>query len=277
MQSHLIFDFQGHRGCRGLLPENSVEGFLHALNCGVTTLEMDVVITKDNQVLVSHEPYFNHEICSHFNGVAITEANEKDFNIYQFSYSEIATVDCGSKAHPRFPYQEKIPIFKPLLQTVIDAVKQKLRLQDKLLCKFNIEIKSTIETDTVFHPCYIEYSDLLVALLTSCNIVEGTTIQSFDVRVLNYLHEKYPQIPLSFLVECEESMTAQLSKLNFTPAIYSPLYSLVDAEMVELCKVKNIRLIPWTVNDIATMQQLVDIGVDGIISDYPNQFSLLQF
>lgn len=277
MQSHSNFDFQGHRGCRGLFPENSLEGFLYALDCGVTTLEMDVVITKDNKVLVSHEPFFNHEICSCFNGVEITEANEKDFNIYQLTYADITKIDCGSHPHPRFPNQGKIPTTKPLLKTVIDAVKQKLELQNKPLCQFNIEIKSSVETDTIYHPIYTEYSDLLVVLLIQSNILKNTTIQSFDVRVLNYLHQKYPRISLSFLVETDESMTAQLSKLDFTPSVYSPIYSLVDAQMVQLCKAKNIKLIPWTVNDIYNMQQLVGIGVDGIISDYPDQFRLLQF
>src|SRR5688572_8669254 len=101
------FDTEGHRGCRGLMPENSIPAMMKALEIGVSTLEMDAVITKDNQVILSHEPFFNHEITTKPNGEAVTEAEEKSLNIYRMTYSETQQYDVGLKPHPRFPNQQK--------------------------------------------------------------------------------------------------------------------------------------------------------------------------
>ena len=117
------FDIQGHRGCRGLLPENTLPAFIKAMELGVTTVEMDVAITKDKLVVVSHEPWMNHEICSDKNGNEINRADEMGYNIYQMNYDEVKQFDCGSKTHPRFLYQQKIKTYKPLLSEVIDSAK----------------------------------------------------------------------------------------------------------------------------------------------------------
>src|SRR4028118_203743 len=82
------FDLQGHRGCRGLMPENTIPAFLKALDLGVTTLELDVVISKDQQVVVSHEPFFSSEICKDPEGKAITKDQEKSRNIYQYTWEQ---------------------------------------------------------------------------------------------------------------------------------------------------------------------------------------------
>ena len=95
-------DVQGHRGCRGLYPENSLIGFQKAIELGVQTLELDVVISKDNKVVVSHEPFMNHEIALDAFGNEILETNEKQFNLYHMPYDSIKLYDCGTKIHPRF-------------------------------------------------------------------------------------------------------------------------------------------------------------------------------
>src|SRR4029079_15930170 len=109
-------------GCRGLMPENTIPAFLKAVELGITTLEMDVVISKDSQVVVSHDPYFNHEITTKPNGDTINEAEEKDLKLYRMSYEEIRQYDVGIKPHPRFPLQQKIKAYKPLLSDVLDSV-----------------------------------------------------------------------------------------------------------------------------------------------------------
>ena len=116
------FDIQGHRGCRGLLPENSIVAMKKAVDLGVTTLELDVVISADHQVLLSHEPFLSHEICLDSNGNEIYENNEKSYNLYKMNYDEIRKCDCGSKIHPRFLSQEKVKTYKPLLSEMIDSV-----------------------------------------------------------------------------------------------------------------------------------------------------------
>jgi glycerophosphoryl diester phosphodiesterase len=106
------FDKEGHRGCRGLMPENTIPAMLKAIDLGVTTLEMDVVITKDSQVILSHEPFFNHEITTKPDGTAIPEAAERSYNIYQMSYAETQQYDVGLKPHPKFPTATKVGSYK---------------------------------------------------------------------------------------------------------------------------------------------------------------------
>jgi glycerophosphoryl diester phosphodiesterase len=108
------FDLQGHRGCRGLMPENTIPAMLKAIDLGVTTLEMDVVITKDNKVVVSHEPWMEKEITTKPDGSFInTTVESMEFNIYKMNYDEVVKYDVGMKPHPRFPNQQKMKVVKP--------------------------------------------------------------------------------------------------------------------------------------------------------------------
>ena len=100
------FDYQGHRGCRGLMPENTIPAFLKAIELHVTTLEIDVVITKDKQVIISHEPFFNHEITTKPDGSFIDEKDEQTYNIYKMTFAETKRYDVGLKPHPRFSQQQ---------------------------------------------------------------------------------------------------------------------------------------------------------------------------
>ncbi|HSZ26331.1 MAG TPA: glycerophosphodiester phosphodiesterase family protein, partial [Cytophagaceae bacterium] len=97
----------GHRGCRGIYPENTLEGFRRAIDLGINSLELDVVVSKDRQLVVSHEPYMNPEICLKPDGSEITPSEEKQYNLYTMTYEEIKKFDCGLKIHPRFPNQKK--------------------------------------------------------------------------------------------------------------------------------------------------------------------------
>src|SRR5688572_17965270 len=146
------FDLQGHRGCRGLMPENTIPAMIKAVDLGVVTLEMDVVVTKDNQVLVSHEPYFSHEISTLANGDAIVESEERKYNIYHMRYDEVKSIDVGLKGHPRFRAQTKQKAYKPLLTDLIDSVESYIEKGNLPKVNYNIEIKSTEETDYLFHP-----------------------------------------------------------------------------------------------------------------------------
>ena len=269
------FDFQGHRGCRGLLPENTVGAFLHAQTLGVTTMEMDVVITRDLKVVVSHEPFLNHEICTGKAGEEITKWNERDFNIYHMSFARLSQYDCGIKKHIRFPSQQNSVALKPLLSEIFEAVEAHRVKNNLPYSQFNIEIKSSIENEEIFHPPFQQYTELLVEVCEKYNVIDRLTIQSFDVRPLRYTHQYYPFIPLSLLVENDLSLEENLNDLGFVPSVYSPEYASVDEEMVRLCNENNMRLIPWTVNELEDMKRLINIGVHGLISDYPDKFLLL--
>lgn len=266
------FDFQGHRGCRGLLPENSIPGFLHALDLDVVTLEMDVVISADRLVVVSHDPWFSSDICLLPDGREIGDGDERNHLVYQMDFEEVQKYDCGAKGNIRFPEQRKMSVYKPLLSEVLAAAELHARETGRDLPFYNIETKCTPKGDGLFHPEPDEFAQLVVDVVREAGVAQRTTIQSFDNRTLKYLHGKYPELRLALLVENREGPEKNLDALGFLPHIYSPEYTLVDSALVRFCKNRNMLLIPWTVNDADHMRLLIELGVDGIISDYPNRF-----
>ena len=269
------FDKQGHRGCRGLMPENTVPAMLNAIGLGVTTLEMDVVITKDKKVILSHEQWFGQEITTKPDGTFIGPREERKYNIYWMTYEETKTFDVGMKPHPRFPKQQKMKVTKPLLTDVIDSVKKDMMTRRRPFPYYNIETKTNPAFDGVFHPRPEEFVELLMAVIKEKQIEEYVIIQSFDFRTLQYLHLHYPDIKTAMLIEDfdKRGLDAQLKALGFAPDIYSPAYQLVNEELIKKCHEQHIKIIPWTVNDKAKIEELKKQGVDGIITDYPDLFN----
>jgi glycerophosphoryl diester phosphodiesterase len=137
---------------------------------------------------------------------------------------------------------------------------------------YNIEIKSVDGKDIMEHPVPEEFVDLVVNLIKQKNIVERTSIQSFDLRPLKVLHQKYPKVQTAYLVEGKETanVNSNIAKLGFTPTIYSPEFKYVTKETVDYCHAHNMKIIPWTVNTKQAMDTLQAMGVDGLITDYPN-------
>lgn len=267
------FDIQGHRGCRGLFPENTIEAMKKAINLGVTTLEMDIVISKDKQVLLSHEPFLSHEICLDKSHNEILEATEHSYNLYQMNYEEIKTCDCGSKIHPRFKDQLKLKTYKPLLSEVIEFTENYIEKNyPGRKIYYNIETKSDPKGDRIYHPEPKEFIDLLVTVLKEKSITDRIYIQSFDVRTLQYLHQKYPEFKTVLLVENKLSIKENLKLLGFKPNVYSPEFILLDENKVKFLHKKGIKVIPWTVNNPDDMKKIISYGVDGLISDYPNRY-----
>lgn len=268
---HPKFDVQGHRGARGLMPENTIPAFLLALDSGVTTLEMDVAITKDRQVVLSHEGWMASDICLDPAGKPISKKEEKKHNIFQMTYQEVSAYDCGSRVHERFPAQQKMAVSKPLLSDVIITVENYIKNKNLYEVDYNIEIKSEKESDGKFHPKPEEYSDIVYELVNQYLPLDRVVIQSFDFRVLKYWHEKYPQVRLAALVANLNTIDENIAALGFVPAIYSPEFTLLDKGEIRRCHELRMRVIPWTVNDPREMEELKAWGVDGIITDYPDQ------
>lgn len=269
-------DLQGHRGCRGLLPENTIPGFLKALEIGVTTLEMDLAVTADMQLLVSHEPYFSHEISTDSLGNYISEENEKDHNIFKMPYAEIEQYDVGLKPHSRFPQQQKMAVTKPLLKDVVLKAEHAVLQQGYAKPYYNIEIKRKPEYDGEYHPNVSDFAALVVNFINRMStdgqedLKERIIVQSFDPQSLQMVKQLDPEIKLALLVENNSSAQQNLDSLGFIPEIYSPAYQLVNKELVEFCKKNSMELIPWTVNTKEDMAKMIEIGVDGIITDYPD-------
>lgn len=265
------FDIQGHRGARGLMPENSIPAFLLALDSGVNTLELDLVITKDNQIVVSHEPWMSPSICLTPTGDTLLAKAEQKYNIYKMTYAEVQQWDCGSLGNKGFPEQKKMKVSKPLLKEVIVAAENHIKSFTRYEVDYNLEIKTSPEGDMKFHPKPEVFSDLVFQLLDEYLPLDRIVIQSFDFRVLRYWHEKYPEIRLAALVMNKKSVDKNLTDLGFTPSIYSPYYQLLTREDVKNLHEKNIRVIPWTVNEEKDMLSLKGMDVDGFITDYPNR------
>jgi glycerophosphoryl diester phosphodiesterase len=261
------FDWQGHRGCRGLKPENSLPAFMHALEFPeVTTLELDLAVSKDGKLIVSHEPFFNPAICLQADGSRFTDSTSMKMPLLKLTADEIRQFDCGSMGNPRFPEQDKIRVFKPTFREVVAAVRAV-----RPSVRWNIEIKSQPSWDNIFHPAIEEFAALLISELKEYGITDFVTVQSFDIRALEAMHRLAPEIRLAYLIENMDSIERNLKKLSFVPDIYSPYYLTVGHRAVQTCRKHNMKLIPWTVNEVTAMRRLVRLGVDGIITDYPDR------
>ena len=269
------FDVQGHRGCRGHMPENTIPGFLAALLMGVTTLEMDVVITKDNQVILSHEPFMSRKICLDADGNKIPQSEEKNHNIYEMTYEQVQGYDCGSIRQTDFEVQKLMQVHKPLLSDMIRMVEGFTKAQGLPEVAYNIETKCTDIGDGVYHPVPGEFVSLLLQVINEQGISDRAIIQSFDPRTINAVHDQQPNIKTAFLVSNQLAYRHNLQRLDYTPTIFSPNNIFLTVGMIEFMHAEGIQVIPWTVNDVKKMESLIEMGVDGIITDYPDRLSEL--
>lgn len=256
----------GHRGCRGLFPENTLPAFEHAVAAGVDAIELDVVMTEDEKVLVSHEHWLSHEYCLDPNGNEISEANEKSFNIYKMTYDEIAKIDCGSKKHRRFPHQKNFPAHKPLLSEVIQRFYKNINPP-----LFNIEVKSDPELYNTFQPKPEKFVNAVMEVVNRYGAQHNCLLQSFDHNVLKEINRNHPGMNCSLLVENIVEPENDLEILGFVPYGYNPFYGLITKDVAAFCKKNNLQLLAWTVNEIQEMKEMAGLGVDGIITDYPDR------
>jgi glycerophosphoryl diester phosphodiesterase len=271
----MTFDKQGHRGCRGLMPENTIPAMLRAIDLGVTTLEMDVSFSRDKKPVVSHDPWFNSMISTTPEGKYISASEEKKYALYQMDYAEIRKWDVGLKPHPLYAKQQKMAAYKPLLDELIDSAEHYAHRKGIKPLYYNIETKCNPAGDGIYHPGPEEFTDLVMEVIIRKKIVKRAIIQSFDERTLQVLHRKYPKVKTAYLVEGTEKNTVaqNIDKLGFRPDIYSPEFRLVTPELISYCHANGMKVIPWTVNDAGQIRKLKEMGVDGIISDYPDLFN----
>ena len=268
------FDWQGHRGARGLVPENSIPSFLKALEFPVKTLELDIVVSKDNDIIISHEPWFSELICTKPDSSHVDSLEEKDLKIINMTYDEIKSFDCGSRGNERFPEQQKMPVFKPSLKDMVNVIEAYCKENNRDLPFYNIEIKSNPEYYDLFTPSPSTYVKLVLQEINTLGIYDRCNLQSFDINILNQIHKQDDKIPVAYLIESLKSFEENLEMIDFEPDIYSPYHIFVHKELVESVHSRNMKLIPWTVNEVERMKELIELGVDGIITDYPNRIEL---
>jgi glycerophosphoryl diester phosphodiesterase len=263
-------DLEAHRGGRGLMPENSIQAMTAALDMGVTTLELDLGISKDGQVVVSHDSYMSGDFMLKPDGSVIKKEEEKSLLLYGMDYQLIKSYDGGSKPHPQFPQQKKFKTYKPLFTELIDSVETYIKAHHLKPVHYNVEIKSSPDGDVTAHPEPKVFVKKVMDIVLAKRLSKRMIIQSFDLRPLRILHQDYPKQKLSFLVANKDSYAINIKNLGFTPDAFSPYYLMVTQEMVNAAHEQKVTVIPWTVNTIAEIKKMESFGVDGIISDYPD-------
>lgn len=281
------FDLQGHRGARGLAPENTLAAFAKALEIGVTTLEMDTAITSDGVVMVSHNARLNPDITRGPDGrwlqnptPAINELTERELQRY----------DVG-RIRPGSDYSHQFPVQRRLDRERIPTLSSVFNLARRSGVRFNIETKvSPLQPEDT--PAPQEFARILVELVLAERMAERVTIQSFDWRTLATVRKLAPQIETSYLsaqlpsidniqTGRESPWTAGIqvrdhgSVAKMVKAaggqVWSPYHGDLTQEQVREAKALGLKVLPWTVNDPAVMDRLIGWGVDGIISDYPDR------
>ncbi|MCW3125161.1 MAG: glycerophosphodiester phosphodiesterase [Bacteroidetes bacterium] len=265
------FDIQGHRGCRGLYPENTIPAFIEAVRLGANTLEMDICVSRDGKLVVSHDPILNDVICTKPDGTPVTEEESKKLRIFDMTYAEIKKYDCGLRGNPKFPDQHKMAAYKPLLKDVIDSVEKYVKAHNLPPVYYNIETKSTKDGDDVYNPKPAIFANALYDGIAEKKVAGRCIIQSFDVRTLQEIRKRDANMATALLIENLEGFDKNIEKLGFPPSIYSPDYKLVTEKLIQKCHALNIKVIPWTVNEPKAMLRLKNLGVDGLISDYPDR------
>ncbi|WEK19777.1 MAG: glycerophosphodiester phosphodiesterase family protein [Candidatus Pedobacter colombiensis] len=263
----------GHQGARGIMPENTIPGMIKALELNANVLNMGVVISKDEQVVLSHEPYFNNEISTRPDGKPITFKDEKTYNMFKMNYAEIKKFDVGNKIHKRFPGQMKLNAYKPLLAEVIDSVEAYVKVKKLAKPIYSIETSLIRKGDGEFQPDPSVFIERIMEIVKAKKLTKRVIIQSLDVRTLQYLHEHYPTIKTSLMIDEKQDFEDAVQVLGFTPTYYSPYYVLVGKGLVDRCHAAGVKIIPWTVNSAKDMKYLINLGVDGVITDYPNQYN----
>lgn len=268
------FSYEGHRGARGLYPENTIGAMKTAIDLPkVTTLELDCHITKDGKVIVYHDAFLNDKFVQYTDGSPLTEEDKKR-PIYDFTYDELQKYDIGSKLYKDFPDQKKENTQINLLSDLIDAAEEYAKEKRDQPMYYNIEVKSKKGKEDEYHPKVDHFADLMLSVIIEKNIGNRTVIQSFDEDALRHVNEVYPQIKTSYLISGnnKKSISENIETLGFTPFIISPNYQIVNEDFVNDAHKKHIKIVPWTVNDKEKINELIEMNVDGIITDYPNLF-----
>ena len=265
-------DVQAHRGGAGLMPENTFSSMKNALDLGVNTLEFDLQISKDGEVVVSHDPYFHSRYSTRPDGSLVKKTDPKTY-LYQLNYDEIKKWDVGTRDNLTWPGQANIPEVKPLLKELIPFIETYTKDHNMTPVRYNIEVKSKNNSgEGTQFPEYHEFVDKCIALLESFDLGDRLVVQCFDVRALEYMHEKYPELYLSYLVGSDESdFDVLMSKLSFTPHWLSPHHSIVDKAFLKATHDRGMKLVPWTVDKPEDIARMVKIHVDAIISNYPDR------
>ena len=265
-------EIHGHRGCRGLRPENTLPAFLHALTLGVDVLELDVVISADQQVVVSHEPWLAARLGTGPHGEPIDPSRERAYNIFHLPYATIRRCVVGAQELADFPEQQLLPSYRPMLSEVLQATEAACQLMGRTPVRYAVELKSSPDGDDVFHPQPAPFVALVMTELGVAHVQSRTTLLSFDPRILQAARRHSPGVALCLLNETSVPAAILFEQLGFVPNTYGPEFCLLSFEKLQglASNYPGLRIVPWTVNTPTDLKLALTWGVAGITTDYPN-------
>lgn len=260
----MAIDVQGHRGTRGNLPENTLPAFKRALEIGVDTLELDCGITKDGVVVVHHDRRLNPDVARGPDGKWVTAPAP---TIYSLTFDELQKYDVG-RIRPGSEYAKRFPHQKPLDGTRIPRLADLFSMTKQSKVRFNIETKllPTHPDETVGPEAFAR---ALIAEFRKAGMTKRAVIQSFDYRTLKIVEKEAPEIETVYLTEAEDSDPVKVAALG--AKIWSPdARAMTPAKVAQAHKL-GMRIVIWTANQPSEIERMIDLGVDGMISDYPER------
>ena len=242
----------GHRGARAVRPENTIPAFEYAISVGVDVLELDMAVTKDNVLVVSHDPHLSPKICT---------GPEPGAAIHSLTMKQLREYDCGALQNAEFPKQKAVP------GTRMPTLDEVFELAGKGKFEFNIETKIFPDKPELA-PEPAEFARLVVAAVRKHHLESRVIIQSFDFRTLHAVQKIAPELRLSALYANTPKPFVEIAKLAGA-TIISPYFTLVTKEQVDTSHAAGLQVVPWTANTPEQWKKLVDAGVDAIITDDP--------
>jgi len=258
------FDLQGHRGARGHAPENTLPGFERALAFGVTTFELDVGVSRDAVVVIHHDRRLNPDLARGPDGRWVTAPAPL---IRELSFDELQRYDVG-RIRPGSEYARRFPQQQPIDGARIPALSELLERYRTVTVRFNIELKLLAEgADETLSP--EPFASAVVAVVRKAGMGSRCTLQSFDWRAVKVVEREAPEIATAYLTEQEDSDPRTVAAAG--ARTWSPDFRALTRETCTAARGLGLKLIPWTVNEPADIRQVLDLGVDGIISDYPDR------
>jgi glycerophosphoryl diester phosphodiesterase len=277
------YDREGHRGARGLAPENTLDAFSRALDLGVDTLEMDTMLTADNALVVHHDEHLNPDITRDASGAYLTTTGPA---VRALQFSELETYDVG-RIRPGTVYAARFPDQRGRDGVRIPTLDQVIELAERRSGKrirYNLEIKTTPGKPNDTAPPE-QVADALVATVRKWGIGSRVTIQSFDIRGLRRVAEIAPELPRSCLTDAPNIaagvwMQADVAAFGGSVpklvraagcTIWSPDEKTLTEPQVAEAHALGLRVLPWTVNEPDAIARIVGWGVDGVISDFPDR------
>ena len=260
----IAMDVQGHRGTRGNLPENTLPAFKRALEMGVDTLELDCGVTKDDVVVIHHDRRLNPDVARGPDGKWVTAPAP---TVYELTFEQLQRYDVG-RLRPGSEYAKRFPHQQPVDGTRIPRLSALFALAKDTRVRFNIETKllPTHADETVGPEAFAR---ALIAEFRKAGMTKRAVIQSFDYRTLKIVEKEAPEIETVYLTEAKDSDPARVHALG--AKIWSPDMKAITPEKVSQAHKLGMRVVVWTANEPAEIASMIDAGVDGIISDYPER------